>query len=114
LRLRLYFIDYIFMKKLLISLFLTLLISGCHIVYRPDIQQGNILQQSNINQLELGMTKEQVRYLLGGCVLQSPFQPDRQDYIYFLQPGYGEPIQRRVTLIFSKGRLQDIEKSALN
>lgn len=102
------------MKKLLISLFLTLLISGCNIVYRPDVQQGNILQQSTIDQLELGMTKEQVRYLMGSCVLQSPFQSDRQDYIYFLQPGHGEPIQRRVTLIFSNGRLQHIEKSALN
>jgi outer membrane protein assembly factor BamE len=102
------------MKKLLISFFLILLISGCHIIYRPDIQQGNILQQSIIDQLELGMTKEQVRYLLGSCVLQSPFQPDREDYIYFLQPGHGEPIQRRVTLIFSNGRLQHIEKSALN
>lgn len=102
------------MKKLLISFFLTILISGCNIVYRPDIQQGNVLQQSIIDQLEVGMTKEQVRYLMGSCVLQQPFQADRQDYIYFLQPGHGEPIQRRVTLIFSKGRLRNIEKSALN
>lgn len=95
-------------------MFLTLLISGCSIIYRPDIQQGNILQQSTIDQLELGMTKEQVRYLLGSCVLQAPFQLDREDYIYFLQPSHGEPIQKRVTLIFSNGRLQHIEKSALN
>jgi len=105
---------FLFMKKLLISLFLALLISGCNIVYRPAIQQGNILQQSTIDQLKLGMTKEQVRYLMGSCVLNQPFQADRQDYIYFLQPGHGEPIQRRVTLIFSKGRLHNIEKSALN
>lgn len=95
-------------------MFITVLASGCNIVYRPHIQQGNILQQSTIDQLQVGMTKEQVRYLMGSCVLQQPFQADRQDYIYFLQPGYGEPIQRRVTLIFSKGRLQNIEKSALN
>lgn len=102
------------MKKLIISLFLTLIISGCHIVYRPNIQQGNVLQQSTTDQLKLGMTKEQVRYLLGSCVLQSPFEPDRQDYIYFLQPGHGESLQRRITLIFSNGRLHHIEKSALN
>lgn len=99
------------MKKLLISLFFAVLISGCGIVYRPDIQQGNILQQSTIDQLEVGMTKEQVRYLMGSCVLQQPFQADRQDYIYFLQPGHGEPIQRRVTLIFSKGRVYKISKN---
>lgn len=102
------------MKKLIISFFLALIVSACHLAYRPNIQQGNILQQSTIGQLKLGMTKEQVRYLLGSPVLQSPFQPDRQDYIYFLQPGYGEPIQKRVSLIFSNGRLQQIEKSALN
>lgn len=102
------------MKKLLISLLLTILISGCNIVYRPGIQQGNVLQQSTIDQLEVGMTREQVRYLMGSCVLQEPFQADRQDYIYFFQPGHGEPIQRRVTLIFSKGRLHNIEKSGLN
>jgi outer membrane protein assembly factor BamE len=102
------------MKKLLISLFIIVLTSGCNIVYRPDIQQGNVLHQSTIDRLEIGMTKEQVRYLMGSCVLQQPFQADRQDYIYFLQPGHSEPIQRRVTLIFSKGRLQNIEKAALN
>lgn len=90
------------------------MISGCHIIYRPDIQQGNILKQSTIDQLELGMTREQVRYLLGSCVLQSPFQFDRKDYIYFYQPGHGEPIQRRVTLLFSADRLQKIEKASVN
>lgn len=91
-----------------------LIISGCHIVYRPSIQQGNVLLQSTIDQLKLGMTKEQVRYLLGSCVLQSPFELDRQDYIYFLKPGHGEALQRRITLIFANGHLQHIEKSALN
>ncbi len=102
------------MKNFFLSLLLTLVITGCHIVYRQDIQQGNLLQQSTIDQLYLGMTKEQVYYLLGSCVLKSPFQANREDYIYYLQPGHGEPIQRRVTLIFSNGRLQHIEKSALN
>jgi outer membrane protein assembly factor BamE len=102
------------MKKLIISLFLALIVSGCHIIYRPNIQQGNILRQPTTDLLKLGMTKEQVRYLLGSCVLQSPFQQDRQDYIYFLQVGHGEPIQKRITLIFSNGSLRHIEKSALN
>lgn len=101
------------MKKL-VSWLLALIISGCHIVYRPNIQQGNILQQSTIDQLKLGMTKEQVRYLLGSCVLQPPFELNRQDYVYFFQPGYGEPLQKRVSLIFSNGRLHHIERSSLN
>ncbi|WP_083429769.1 outer membrane protein assembly factor BamE [Rickettsiella grylli] len=102
------------MKKLLLSLLLTLMVAGCHIVYRHDIQQGNILQQSTIDQLHLGMTREQVYYLLGSCILESPFQANRKDYIYYVQPGHGEPIQRRITLIFSNNRLQHIDQSALH
>jgi outer membrane protein assembly factor BamE len=102
--------DSIFMKKWVISFFLLCSLSACSIIYRPHIQQGNILRQSTIEQLKLGMTEEQVRYLLGSCVLQSPFQANRNDYVYFYQPGHGQSIERHVTLIFSNGRLVSIKK----
>ncbi len=97
------------MTKWAISFFLLFVLSACSIIYRPDIQQGNILKQSTIEQLKLGMTEEQVRYLLGSCVLQAAFQSNRSDYVYFYQPGHGEAIQRHVTLIFSGGRLRSIK-----
>jgi outer membrane protein assembly factor BamE len=100
----------IFMTKWVISFFLFCLLSGCGIIYRHDIQQGNILTQSTIAQLKPGMTEEQVRYLLGSCVLQSPFQANRQDYVYFYQPGHAQSSQRHVTLIFSSGRLVSINR----
>lgn len=98
------------MIKWFISFFLLFLLSACSIIYRPDIQQGNILKQSTIQQLKLGMTEEQVRYLLGSCVLESAFQANRKDYVYFYQPGHGESRQQHVTLIFSEGRLVSIKK----
>lgn len=97
------------MIKRFISFFLLCLLSGCGIIYRPNIQQGNILTQSTIEQLRLGMTKEQVRYLLGSCVLKSPFQANRSDYVYFYQPGHAQSTQRHVTLIFSGNRLVSIK-----
>lgn len=102
------------MTKWAINCFLLLLLSGCSIIYRPDIQQGNILKQSTIEQLKLGMTEEQVRYLLGSCVLQTPFQPNRSDYVYFYQPGHAESTQQHVTLIFSANRLVSIKKELPN
>lgn len=98
------------MTKWAINCILIFLLSGCGIVYQADIQQGNVLQQSTIEQLKLGMTQEQVRYLLGSCVLQTPFQSNRYDYVYFYQPGHAESTKRRLTLIFSKNRLVSIKK----
>jgi outer membrane protein assembly factor BamE len=92
-----------------VSLFLLCMLAACNIVYRPDIQQGNILKQSTIEQLKLGMTEEQVRYLLGSCVLQPAFQANRRDYVYFYQPGHAQSTQRHVTLIFVHGRLRHIK-----
>jgi outer membrane protein assembly factor BamE len=102
------------MIKFIISFFLPLVLSACNIIYRPDIQQGNLLAQSTIAQLKPGMTEEQVRYLLGSCVLQPAFQLNKRDYVYFYQPGHAESTQRHVTLIFSDGRLRSIEKIPSN
>ena len=66
--------------KLLLICFIT---SSC--VYRPDLQQGNLLKIENIDRVEIGMTKSQIRYLLGGPVIGNPYQTDRWDYIYLYQ-----------------------------
>jgi len=98
------------MTRWIISACLLFMLYACSIIYRPDIQQGNILKQSTIAQLKPGMTEEQVRYLLGSCVLQPTFQLNRSDYVYFYQPGHGKAIVRHVTLLFSDGRLRSIKQ----
>jgi outer membrane protein assembly factor BamE len=59
--------------------------AGC--VYRPTIQQGNLLKSEDVDQVTVGMTRSQVRYLLGTPMLADPFDPQRWDYIYTLQRG---------------------------
>ena len=59
--------------------------AGC--VYRPNIQQGNLLKTEDVDQVTVGMTRSQVRYLLGTPMLADPFDPQRWDYIYSLQRG---------------------------
>lgn len=69
-------------------------------VYRIDIQQGNEVTQEMIAQLESGMSKSQVNYVMGTPLLIDTFHPNRWDYIYSFQPGNGDRQQRRITLFF--------------
>ena len=65
-------------------LFVILLITSC--VYRPDLQQGNLLNIENIDRIQIDMTKSQIKYLLGGPVVGTPYEENRWDYIYLYQP----------------------------
>ncbi len=74
--------------------------------YRPDVQQGNVVTREMADQLRQGMTREQVRLLLGTPVLNSAFHADRWDYVYYLKRGKGTEVQqRRLTLHFADNRL---------
>lgn len=94
------------------SLFLALTLSACSKdkipgVYRIDIQQGNNVSQEMLNQLEPGMSKNQVAYIMGTPLLIDTFHPDRWDYIYSYQPGNGDREQRRITLFFDENEKLD-------
>src|SRR5690606_34359008 len=73
---------------------------GVGFPYRPNIQQGNWITAEQVERLEPGMTREQVRFLLGTPTLQDIFRSDRWDYPYYSKPGYGEPEQRRFSVWF--------------
>jgi outer membrane protein assembly factor BamE len=76
--------------------------------YKPEIQQGNFLSQEVIAQLKPGMTREQVRFLLGTPLLADIFHGDRWDYVYWREAESGERETRRIALFFSDGRLDRI------
>ena len=104
------------MKTLLIYTFSLLLlsISGCNKdkipgVYRIDVRQGNDVTQEMLNQLEPGMTKSQVAYVMGTPLLIDTFNPDRWDYIYTYQPGNGDREQRRITVFFKDEQLARLD-----
>lgn len=78
-------------------------------VYRIDIPQGNIVTQEMLDQLEPGMTKRQVRFVMGTPLVQDTFEPDRWDYLHSLQQGRRERTQERVSLYFEDERLVRIE-----
>lgn len=81
------------------------LATGCNIIYKQNIQQGNALEQEDLDQLELGMSKNQVAFLLGTPAIQDPFHHDRWDYFSSFARRGGDPVRRLVTLEFENDTL---------
>ena len=74
------------------------LMTGC--VYRINIQQGNFLESKLVDQVNVGMTRSQVRFLLGTPMLADSFHPDRWDYLYYFKEGKTQQVERRQLVIF--------------
>jgi len=87
--------------------------SGC--VYRMAIQQGNFLEPRLVDKLEIGMTRAQVRYLLGTPMVPATFDADRWDYVYYLRKGrVHAPVHRRLTVFFEADKVARVEKEGEN
>ncbi len=83
--------------------------SGC--VYRAAISQGNLIKQEDLDQAEVGMTRNQIRFLLGTPMVDDPFHKDRWDYVYFLKVGREDATFKRwVSVIFEDDRVSEILK----
>ena len=97
-------------SDLLVLLLISLAFSsGC--VYRANISQGNLIKQDDLDQVEIGMTRNQVRFLLGTPMIDDPFHADRWDYIYYLTIGREDAgFKRWVTVIFEEGEVIEIRK----
>jgi outer membrane protein assembly factor BamE len=79
--------------------------TGCKLIYKQNVQQGNAHEQEDLDQVKLGMSKKQVAYLLGTPAIRDPFHTDRWDYISLLSRRGGEPARRLVTLTFENDLL---------
>jgi outer membrane protein assembly factor BamE len=79
--------------------------TGCKLIYKQNVQQGNAHEQDDLDEVELGMSKKQVAYLLGTPAVHDPFHQDRWDYISMLSRRGGEPVRRLVTLTFENDLL---------
>jgi outer membrane protein assembly factor BamE len=88
------------MTRLIFIVLLAALASGCNLIYKQNVQQGNAHEQEDLDQVELGMTKRQVAYLLGTPAIHDPFHQDRWDYISMFSRRGGDPVRRLVTLHF--------------
>lgn len=71
--------------------------------YRINIQQGNFLEEEDVDQVQTGMTRSQVRFLLGTPMIEDVFNNDRWDYIYYLKIGRSQEVYTRHFIVFFEG-----------
>ncbi len=95
---------------------LAILLAGCQrpdlpdlrrvpFAFRIDVQQGNVITQEMLAQLEPGMDKKKVNFIMGSPAINDTFHANRWDYVYTFQPGHKKAQMRRVTLFFEDDKL---------
>ena len=95
-------------RKIIIAL-ISLTMSAC--VFQPSVQQGNFIEQDKVEQFEIGMTKNQIRFLLGTPMIDDPFNENRWDYVYFLKIGRNQAAAKIwVSIIFEENKVSLIIK----
>ncbi|PTN11263.1 outer membrane protein assembly factor BamE [Nitrosomonas aestuarii] len=99
------------------TLLVFLILAGCsvlpHILYKIDVQQGNVVTDEMLDKLKQDMTKSQVRFVLGSPLIVDAFRDDRWDYVY-IQREKGDLVeQKRLTIYFKDDRLMQFENQML-
>ncbi|HZO21388.1 MAG TPA: outer membrane protein assembly factor BamE [Steroidobacteraceae bacterium] len=80
-------------------------------VYRMNIQQGNYLEARTVDQLQVGMTRSQVRYLLGTPMVPDIFDKGRWDYLYYFKKGrLHRAEERHLIVLFHEDKVEKFEK----
>lgn len=78
-------------------------------IYKIDIQQGNVITQDMLAQLEKGMDPKKVQFVMGTPIIHDTFNADRWDYLYTFMEGGGGTERRLITLVFVDDKLDRIE-----
>jgi outer membrane protein assembly factor BamE (lipoprotein component of BamABCDE complex) len=81
---------------------------GCGLIYKQNVQQGNAIEQEDLDELYEGMNQRQVLFVLGTPSVRDPFNPDRWDYVQTFSRRGGDPVMRTVSLRFEDGLLSEI------
>lgn len=92
-------------------LFLTLLLAGlcgCQLIYKLPTRQGNVIEQKDLDKLKVGMTRDQVRFVMGTPLASTPFRSDRWDYVGYYKSPRGQITQRAVTINFQGDQLASL------
>ena len=98
-------------RYLIIAIFLVSLIASSGCVYRQNIAQGNLIEQEDLDQVEIGMTRNQIRFLLGTPMIDDPFHKDRWDYVYYLKVGRDDATFKRwISIFFEDDLVSQIHK----
>jgi outer membrane protein assembly factor BamE len=81
--------------------------------YRIDVQQGTVVTQEMADKLQAGMTRDQVRFILGTPLVADLFHTDRWDYPFRFQPGRGDIVERKFSVYFQNNQMARFESDPL-
>ena len=85
-------------------------LAGCMLVpHKMDVQQGNYVDQAMVAKLKPGMTRSQVRFILGTPLIADIFHPNRWDYVYLTGKANNVRVQRRIVAVFDGDKLKQVE-----
>ena len=97
------------MRAKILTLLVLLLFAGCSsvpsLLYKIEIQQGNVITQEMVDKLKPGMTRSQVRFALGSPMISDAFHDNRWDYVYRLEQKGRLVEQRKLTVFFEDDKL---------
>jgi outer membrane protein assembly factor BamE len=96
----------------ILILVLPLLTAACSFFtpYRMEIQQGNYVTQEMAAQLKPGLTRDQVRFVMGTPLVNDIFHDDRWDYVFVRQRANSTEVeQRRIAVYFEDGKLKRVD-----
>ena len=80
--------------------------AGCVRNYRIEVQQGNVISAEQIEKINPGVSRDEVRFILGTPLIEDPFHAKRWDYFYSLDPGKGQPLtQYSLSIWFESDRV---------
>ncbi|MBL4674029.1 MAG: outer membrane protein assembly factor BamE [Arenicella sp.] len=96
-------------KASIVLIACSLALSACIKPYQPNVQQGNIINNSNLREIRYGMNKQEVLFILGTPMVIDPFNEQRWDYFYSNRNRRkGETAQRLITAIFDGDKLIEL------
>ena len=99
------------MRKLPLLFLLAFALASAGCVYRANISQGNLIKQEDLDQVEVGMTRSQIRFLLGTPMVDDPFHAGRWDYVYYLKIGREDAgFKRWVSIIFEDDTVTEVRR----
>jgi outer membrane protein assembly factor BamE len=91
--------------RFLAPLLIAATLSGCGLVYRIDVQQGNVVTQDLVDRLKVGMTKAEVKQILGTPLLTDVFHANRWDYYFSSVKGGKVEDRSGLTVLFVNDKL---------